>query len=86
MIFEKKFEKDKKKIFGNCNFKIRISVRKFEILMNIASPEIIGVKVRHRQTDRQNIDTVYGWVCVFFSSQNFLPPYLLRSQGDEIKK
>ena len=35
-----------------------------------------------RQTDRQIFDTVYRWVGVFFSSQNFLPPYSLRSQGD----
>ena len=51
-----------------------------------ASPEIIWVEFCDRQTDRQtesqNIDTIYGWVCVFFSSQNFLPPYSLRSQGD----
>ena len=30
------------------------------------------------QTDRRIFDTVYGCVCVFFSSQNFLPPYSLR--------
>ena len=51
-------------------------------LFYLSSPEIIGVEFCHRQTDRQNFDTVYGWVCVFFSSQNFLPPYSLRSQGD----
>jgi hypothetical protein len=37
-----------------------------------------------RQTDRQShnfLDTIYGLLCVFLSGQNFLPPYLLRSQG-----
>jgi hypothetical protein len=50
----------------------------------LASPEIFGVEFCNRQTDRQShkfLDTIYGWVSVFFSSQNFLPPYSLRSQG-----
>ena len=36
---------------------------------------------RDRQTDRQNFDTIYGWVGVFFSSQNFLPPLLASLAG-----
>jgi hypothetical protein len=65
-------------------------------LFYLAGPEIIGVEFRDRQTDRQTdrqshefLNTIYGRVCVFFSSQNFLPPYSLRSQGitlmDQIK-
>jgi hypothetical protein len=54
-------------------------------LFYLANPEIIGVEFHDRQIDRQTeskfLDTIHGWVCVFFSSQNFLPPYLLRLQG-----
>ena len=46
-----------------------------------ASPEIIDVKIHHRQTDRQ-ILWHHIWVCVdFFFKLNLLPPYWLNSQG-----
>ena len=41
----------------------------FFSLVYSASPEIIGVKVRYRRTDRQIFDTVYGWVCFFLQSK-----------------
>ena len=31
----------------------------------LASPELIGVKFCHKQTDRQIIDSVYGGKCAF---------------------
>ena len=47
---------------------------------NFASPEIIEVKICYRQILWHHIR-----VCVdFFFKLNFLPPYLLRSQGDKI--
>ena len=42
----------------------------------LASPEIIEVKVCHRQV----FDRVSGWI--YFLCVNLLPPYLLRLQGD----
>ena len=51
-------------------------------LVKNASSEIFKVKnLTDRQTDRQSHKMLTP-VCVFFSSQNFLPPYSLRSQGD----
>ena len=50
-----------------------------------ASPDIFGVKVCHRQTDRQILwHHIRGYV-YFFSQLNLLPPYLLRLQGDKFK-
>ena len=56
-----------------------------KILFNpfcFASPEIIGVKVDYRQTDKF-FDTMYRGYADFFSQLNLPPPYLLRLQGDQ---
>ena len=50
-----------------------------------ASPEIIGVKDDHKQTDRETEGQII-WRHIqvyvdFFFQINFLPPYSLRSQG-----
>ena len=47
-----------------------------------ASPEIIGVKVCNRPTDRQILWHHIRWYVDFFLQLNLLPPYSLRSQGD----
>jgi hypothetical protein len=69
----------RKKNFETWDF-AKIVVKKNFSLFYLASPEIIGVKFRDRQS-HEFLDTIYGRVCVFFSSQNFLPPYSRRSQG-----
>ena len=60
-----------------------MSQKKFQPFLFCQFWDIWGQK-SYRQTDRQIFDTVYWWVGVFFSSQNFLPPYSLCSQGDNI--
>jgi hypothetical protein len=54
--------------------------KKIYSLFYFASSEIIGVEFCDRQSHKF-LDTIYRRVCVFFSSQNFLPPYWLCSQG-----
>ena len=46
-----------------------------------ASPEIIGVEFRYRQTDRQNFDTICGWVCVFSPVKIFYLPARFARRG-----
>ena len=48
-----------------------------------ASPEIIGVKVCDRRTDRQILLHHIRGYLYFFFQLNFLPPYSLSSQGDQ---
>ena len=65
--------------------KFHTPLRMVHILEAIFGGLVPNSKNIDRQTDRQTdefLDTIYGWVCVFFSIQNFLPPYSLRSQGD----
>ena len=66
------------------DFLTKISWKNFSPFY-FASTEIIEVKIRYRQTNRQ-ILWYHIQVCVdFFFKLNFLPPYSLRSQGDNCK-
>ena len=51
-----------------------------------ASPEIIEVKICDRRTDRQILWQLFRGSVDFLFKLNFLPPYLLRWQGDNFEQ